>query len=149
MAVLGGLCGLAYVSPADSRKYYPSYVTAIYFIGIALVCCNIHMVTRRCPRQPGRMRDQRPIYFTNDAYSDPAIVAALFWFRAVLVIAPALAAAIFRVRFPALAVGTTLTTLPTPLSSSGPRSSKRRRSRDDPACRCRVRRRSSCCRRRS
>ena len=37
--------------------------------------------------------------------------AALFWFRAVLVIAPALAAAIFRVRFPALAVGTTLTTL--------------------------------------
>ena len=111
MAVLGGLCGWTYVSPADSRKYYPSYVTAIYFIGIALVCCNIHMVTRRCPRQPGRMCDQRPIYFTNDAYSDPAIVAALFWFRAVLVIAPALAAAIFRVRFPALALGTTLTTL--------------------------------------
>ena len=93
------------------RKYYPSYVTAIYFIGIALRVRNIHMVTRRCPRQPGRMCDQRPIYFTNDAYSDPAIVAALFWFRAVLVIAPALAAAIFRVRFPALAVGTTLTTL--------------------------------------
>ena len=77
MAVLGGLCGWTFLSPADSRKYYPSYVTAIYFIGIALVCCNIHMVTRRCPRQPGRMCDQRPIYFTNDAYSDPAIVAAL------------------------------------------------------------------------
>ena len=108
IAVVGGMCGWTYVSPADSRKYYPSYVTAIYFIGIALVCCNIHMVTRRCPRQPGLMCD--PVV-TNDTYSDPAIVDALFWFRAVLVIAPALAAAIFRVRFPALALGTTLTTL--------------------------------------
>ena len=57
IAVVGGMCGWTYVSPADSRKYYPSYVTAIYFIGIALVCCNIHMVTRRCPRQPGLMCD--------------------------------------------------------------------------------------------
>ena len=48
---------------------------------------------------------------TNDTYSDPAIVDALFWFRAVLVIAPALSAAVFRVRFPAIALGTTLTTL--------------------------------------
>ena len=108
IAVVGGMCGWTYVSPADSRKYYPSYVTAIYFIGIALVCCNIHMVTRRCPRQPGLMCD--PVV-TNDTYSDPAIVDALFWFRAVLVIAPALSAAVFRVRFPAIAVGTTLTTL--------------------------------------
>ena len=61
------MCGWTYVSPADSRKYYPSYVTAIYFIGIALVCCNIHMVTRRCPRQPGLMCD--PVV-TNDTYSD-------------------------------------------------------------------------------
>ena len=53
MAVLGGLCGWTFRSPADSRQYYPSYVTAIYFIGIALVCCNIHMVSAAAPASPG------------------------------------------------------------------------------------------------
>ena len=47
----------------------------------------------------------------NDAYSTPRSSTPLFWFHAVLVIAPALSAAIFRVRFPAIALGTTLTTL--------------------------------------
>ena len=45
IAVVGGMCGWTYVSPADSRKYYPSYVTAIYFIGIALVCCAVGGIT--------------------------------------------------------------------------------------------------------